>query len=75
MIDFFFLAFKYTNRSTGVGFCFYPRRHKHIGDAKVMPMLIHVRRSHGQGDDMQNRRSVGEPLQRPVRDIALQKEQ
>jgi len=57
------------------GFVFFPRRRTYIGDAKVMPMLIHVRRSHGQGDDMQNRRSVGEPLQRPVRNIALQKEQ
>lgn len=40
-----------------------------------MSMLVHVRRSHGQGDDMQNRRGAGEPLPRPVRDFALQKEQ
>ncbi|KAF0768274.1 potassium voltage-gated channel protein eag-like, partial [Aphis craccivora] len=45
-----------------------------VSNAKIMPMLIHVWRSHGQGDDMQNRRSVGKPLQRPVRNLALQKE-
>lgn len=45
------------------------------GDAKIMPLLVHVRRSHGQRDDVQNRRSVGKPLPRPVRNIALQKEQ
>lgn len=70
MIDFFPSN---TNQLTGWVLFFFPSAY--IGDAKVMPMLIHVRRSHGQGDDMQNRRSVGEPLQRPVRNIALQKEQ
>lgn len=40
-----------------------------------MPMHVYVRRPYGQGDDLQNRRSVGEPLSRSVRNFALQKEQ
>lgn len=45
------------------------------GNAKIMPMRFHVRRPHGQGNHMQDRRGAGEPLPRPVRDFALQKEQ
>lgn len=40
-----------------------------------MSLLLHVWRSHGQGDYMQDRRSAGKSLPRSVRNFALQKEQ
>jgi len=56
-------------------YCFRVFYFTHKGNAKIMPLLIYVRRSHGQRNDMQNRRSVGEPLPRSIRNFALQKEQ
>lgn len=45
------------------------------GDAKVMPMRIHVRRADGQGDYSEDRGVPGGTDPRSIRDFALQEEQ